>query len=660
MEKRIVFSIHDADYHSRLNPFYAVTLQMNGDYLIKEDEIHISDKPDDQKRVEVHALKEQTAKSGILISDAEVQRWGFSVNEIVWIESASSRIVAIERFCFVEKDIYILVPAGELLLTTEDKKEFFRKVPTLSPELVEKWDIRMGDVVKYSLQGNQIVVLAINGRTQKIMRSHFMKHLVGQRKLAHSVRELNSTICDNLTMKILRAKAPFGLGALSLILGPSKSGKTWTARAYLDAVLACTDQELGLKKDNTVIICLSVGERVGDARKMAAGLARYPHLNTYFFTGATPATILLNAELSRSVTQTFVTEGYDVFYFLDSAIGLVKGLGQIKSIAGEGFASSGVPTGALQWVVNNYLFFGSVPGGGSLTPIVTSLYEGEKTSSGTVAHEIGKPTATSLVMHYTEKNPTTPRPWIDMTETGTRELEDMLNPERLQLHLDFAMRMERAAIGEKGFDAHKAILTYLRQFLLTIPFEEKAIRASWAREDADWAEREVQEAYRLIAVEAGAKLRSVPNKASVTFAMWRTAGVPAPEQVMEQLFVGLPPETRQRALALIQQKAGTISPMEQLLQAAQSLQGNEDAISALLKALRMIGVTPQEVLEASKGDPITAMIEVAKRLKAETGKGFTRQVAEKLVESGNAPEKVYEFLKAGGTPSNLYGQNGNS
>ena len=248
-----------------------------------------------------------------------------------------------------------------------------------------------------------------------------------------------------------------------------------------------------------------------------------------------------------------------------------------------------------------------------------------------------------------------------MTETGTRELEDMLSPDRLQIHTDFAVRMERAAAGEKGFDAHKAILAYLRQFLLTIPFEEGAIRTAWKVEDEEWAHREVEEAYRLIATEAGAKLRSVPNKAAATFAMWRTAGIPVPEQVLEQLFASLQPDSRQRAFVLIQQRVGTISPVDQLLQAAQALQGKDDVIPTMLKALRMMSIEPSELVQVATDNPVVAMLAVSERLVTEGGKSFTRKVAEKLVEAGITPESAYDQLKDGKTsPSKLYGSNGSS
>lgn len=575
----------------------------------------------------------------------------------------------------------VLIPPNWIHRTDRPTKTILAEGVPLDPTLVEQWGLRPGDLLGFEANPAGMVIRFVNGlrtQVQAAARLDFMADFVGKHRLQFPARELPIDLTGNVGMRMLRALAPMGLGSQLIIDGPASSGKTWTSQILAKALLTCAAQGQVLTAENCAFVFLSVGERPPDVGKLKEMIGRtygeglgmdpvstasdpFPGVHRELYFGFSTEEAVLNARVALERARRLVEMGFHVLFFVDSIWGLVLTMGGALNGSTSGLAAAGVPREALKMVKDEYLFAGTVPDGGSLTLVITCLYEGPKTSSETVLNEIGAPSATARWRHRLEPDTSTPRPWIEIgAVTGTRELGYMFGEARMSLHLELQRRS-----GLEGGPAER--LGYLRRLLADTPFEEKAIRAKWAREQQERAAATFNRAVETLTRNGANALSQIadPFKAARTVLEMVKAGrsgIAGLVEALKWLFDALTADERAQFFALLEKnglmpekKTPVVPPDQAFLTAAETLRNSEvvDKAEVARKGLAKLGFTPEELIAAKATDPVEAMLGVADRLKAETNNGFGRKTAEALVTAGYQPDEVYQRLRAGASPKQL-------
>lgn len=575
----------------------------------------------------------------------------------------------------------VLIPPGWIHRTDQSTKKILADGIHLDPLLVEQWSLRPGDLVKFDQDPAGLAINSVNGLkspTASVNRPDFMADFVGKHRLQFPARELPIDLTGNVGMRMLRTLAPMGLGSQLIIDGPASSGKTWTSQILAKALLTCAAQGQVLTTENCAFVFLSVGERPPDVGKLKAMIGHtygeglgmdpvstvsdpFPGVHRELYFGFSTDEAVLNARVALERSRRLVEMGFHVLLFVDSIWGLVLAMGGALNGSASGLAAAGVPREALKMVKDEFLFAGTVPDGSSLTLIITCLYEGPKTSSETVLNEIGAPSATARWRHRLEPDASTPRPWIEIgAVTGTRELGYMFGEARMSLHLELQRRS-----GLEGGPAER--LAYLRRLFGDTAFDEKAIRAKWAREQQERAAAAFNRAVETLTRNGANALSQIadPLKAARTVLEMVKAGRSGLSDLVEALkwiFDGLTADERAQFFALLEKnglmpekKAPQIPADQAFLAAAETLRNSEviDKAEVARKGLAKLGFTPEELIAAKATDPVEAMMGVADRLKAETSNGFGRKTAEALVTAGYQPDEVYQRLLSGASPKQL-------
>lgn len=549
------------------------------------------------------------------------------------------------------------------------------------------WDLSMGDRVSLWLDDsveldwrkpsaakilNSARILSRNGVFEPIPRLDFDLDLVGGLRLAHPQEEFPISVTGERTMQIARVIAPFGKGGLLIILGPSDTGKTWTSRFLVEALFTIAkDPSLEvLQKENTLFVFLALGERVADVRRSVRKVAtidgyvskpwedvlkhpeKYadvPHEIYHAFRGVNG---IKNVRMAIGRARTSVCEGRDVIFVIDSLWGAGTLLSQALGAEG-GFAATGVSRNALNYIKDEMLFAGNVPGGGSLTLILTALDEGPKTASRTILEEIGPPKATLL--WASRDNPAgTPFPWFDMQVTTSREIEGFLPPARLAFHeqakerlavLNFGLQLKRL---QAWFDAVEG-------------WDPEAITGYWEECDRE-QEKRGRSSYYNDVVHAGASLRKVVDRPRAVLDMLESAGLQS-GRFLAELLECVPADVRNQFFSQAQKGVlGGVDPRvliprlkedeaaEFLVHIAEQIRGR-GARESLLRAWSACGLDSAEL---GSNDGVSEMMLISRALETVTGRGFSRSIAREMVEAGCEPLEVFEKLLEGARPCDLY------
>jgi len=579
-------------------------------------------------------------------------------------------------------DIHRNVPTRELLA----------KGWQIEPASVEACGLRAGDFVDLEAAGDRLDIRRVNGlrnATEARARPGFMADFVGEHRLQFPRVELPIDVTGDVGMRILRALAPLGLGSQLIIDGPASSGKTWTSQALARALLTGVLQGQVLTPKNSAFVFLAVGERPPDVGKLKGIIGRtfgealgidpvsegddpFPGVHRELYFGFTTDEAVLNAQIALERARRLVEMGKHVLFFIDSIWGLVLTLGGSLNGSGGGLAAAGVPREALKFVKDNFLFSGAVPGGGSLTLVITCLYEGPKSSSDTVLNEIGAPSATARWRHRLEMDTTMPRPWIDLSVTGTRELEFMFDAPRLALHRE----VQRRSLKDAGGPAER--LAYLRHLLANTSFD--ALQAKWASEKAapPSPEDRVSRSVEFLTGSATDTLGRITNPAkaaAAVLAMIRTGRSLANSAEAVEWLVKALSEAEREALFALLAKAELMptvaetpagDPLENFLDAADVLRNSGRDVRELARlALARMGLTLELLMDqpTDLGDPVERMKALLDLVAKETGRKFKKRErwAKELVERGFVtPEnledeealaryEIYQRLKGSGS-----------
>ncbi len=487
--------------------------------------------------------------------------------------------------------------AAEQLVTSE-----FENL-AISNNQVQKWDLRFADEIAFELEGRQVIVKAVNGCADAEVcqkRPHFLDDLVEGLRLRFGTEEIPLDRSGLFNMKLMRMIAPIPFGGKGAITGPANCGKTWLMRDLTRALLS-PEVIPTPSKTEVDIIAVDVGERVPDVGTRADIFATYQGpVNIEHYHGFQKYTATNNALIARERAHRLTEMGHNVFLLLDSLWGLVRQLG--KTSNGGGYAGKGVPTQALEQALP-FLHAGMIPGGGALTVIPTSLDEGEGTRSRVVLDEVGWQTMTS-VWPLRLESPWRPRPWLDLSLVGTRELEQFLKDERYEIHLELQRQLWEGRRG-KYAEALEYLLD-LARVPGTLEESVKAWRERWTKED--------EKAKREKALEDHQALVNVASRLKVATDAQKVGALVAAGLVMEV-------------------------PWEHLAEAAYALVPAEPEVD------------PHPELP-----PPEDYVALGERLQSEgvTDRSFKLATARKIRDAGVTLEQLEAHLRGGGKPSDLY------
>lgn len=364
----------------------------------------------------------------------------------------------------------------------------------IRPEDVAAWGLRMADKVSFEpargadgqIAGYEKIVAVNNETGAEICqaRLNFLEHLVEGVKLGFADREYHIDRSGDPDMRLLRMVSPIG-PSLGAVTGPSDCGKTWLMRSLTRGLMEA--------EPDGYFILLDIGERVPDVgKRVEIAETHRTDGNVEHYKGFQQHTAINNAIVTLNRVHRLAEHHYKVFFLLDSLWGLVLALSRMETEGG--FAGKGVPVAAIE-MARNFLFAGSIEGGGYLTVIATSLDEGEGSRSRVVLDEVGWQNAT-FKWALRRERPDVPRPWIDIVNTRSRELEEMLGygSERYRLHEELIRR-----IWERGEGNPRRALNYAIGLASVPGTWDEAVavwRDRWAQEDAGAAKRPRREERR--------------------------------------------------------------------------------------------------------------------------------------------------------------------
>lgn len=534
-------------------------------------------------------------------------------------------------------------------------------------EEASRWGLRPGDqVILAPTDTEPPEIDSVWGYTEPEIlhqRPDFEADLVDGKRMDYPSSELPIDYLGDPTntMRILRAVAPVGLGSQHFVYGPNESGKTWAMEQELRALLAATrDCVPPLNPQKTVFVRLDIGEgRAPDLAEKDKIFAPYMDgggLTIFPFWGFGKHNAVNNAHVAKLTAWRLTELGFDVIFSIESFWGLVLAY---SGITGEGgMASKGVPTAALD-EAKPFLLAGNVPSGGSLTAVATILIEKGATRSSVVAQEVGLQNSTAKWAFMNQPR-WVPRPWLSMSDSGTRKPELMFDEERLALHRELQHRSRTAKDG-KTLGAQEQLENLMHLFSIC-PFDAKALFAYWEEQDQRAEEAEQDRAFNAFVQEGGSNLRGLVDKTEAVLGMMGVAGYDKAEAV-KQLFAKLDSEQRAECLTLLE-KAGLIDSadpeyiLDQILQGerlhptvaleilSEHLRGQPGTEEALNKAYFACGLQ-------APADPLEEMLTVSTLLERLTGRSFKRSVAAELQEAGIEPAEVFERLYGGESPQDL-------
>ena len=243
------------------------------------------------------------------------------------------------------------------------------------------------------------------------------------------------TADSNLTGRIINLLAPVGRGQRGLIVAPPKAGKTSVLRTIANAITANY-------KDVHLMIAL-IGERPEEVTDMR----KHVHAEVFSSTFDEPASAHQRvAELVMERAKRLVEQGEHVVVLLDSITRLTRGYNLAITSTGRSL-SGGLDPAAL---IPPRKFLGAarnVQEGGSLTVIATILVDTNSRMDDVIYEEF-KGTGNMEIVLDRKLAERRIFPAVDITKSGTRREELLLEPDMLQAAI--VMRRLFARLAEEN------------------------------------------------------------------------------------------------------------------------------------------------------------------------------------------------------------------
>ena len=228
------------------------------------------------------------------------------------------------------------------------------------------------------------------------------------------------TTTEEVNMRVVNLISPIGFGQRMLIVAPPRTGKTVLLQKIANGITA--------NHPDVHVIILLIDERPEEVTDMERNTKAEVISSTF----DEPATRHIQiADMVSSMSRRMVEYGQDVVILLDSITRLARAHNAMAPRSGR-ILTGGVDASAM---VVPRRFFGSarsIEEGGSLTVIATALVETGSRMDEVIFEEF-KGTGNSEI--YLDRRLVDRRVWpsIDISRTGTRKEELLLDPQELTL-----------------------------------------------------------------------------------------------------------------------------------------------------------------------------------------------------------------------------------
>jgi transcription termination factor Rho len=268
-----------------------------------------------------------------------------------------------------------------------------------------------------------------------------------------------------LTTRVIDVLAPLGKGQRGLIVAPPRSGKT--------VLLQHIGQAIGVNHPEVELIVLLVDERPEEVTEMRR------HVPGQVFASSLDREVENHVRLSRLVVEHCkrrVEQGKDVFLLIDSITRMARAFNKWVGNTGRTM-SGGVDIKALDIPKKLFAAARAFEEGGSLTVLATALVETGSRMDDLIYEEFKGTGNLELVL---DRRLADRRIWpaIDLSRSGTRREEKLLDPNTLQA----TTSLRRALSSMHPAEAMEQLIAQLfrhdsnREFLHKI--QERAARAA--------------------------------------------------------------------------------------------------------------------------------------------------------------------------------------
>jgi transcription termination factor Rho len=259
--------------------------------------------------------------------------------------------------------------------------------------------------------------------------------------MEHSPDELSTRVVDMLT--------PIGFGQRGLIVSPPRAGKTILMQQMARAVL--------LNFPEAYVFVLLIDERPEEVTDMEREV-RGPQCEVISSTFDEPAQRHIQvAQMVIEKAKRMVESGVDVVIFLDSITRLARAHNCDGEQTGK-LLSGGLDAGALQKPKSLFGSARKVEEGGSLTILATALIDTGSRMDDVIFEEFKGTGNLEIVL---DRSLVDRRIWpsIDITSSGTRREEMLMNPEEHRR----IMALRRVLAEMSPADAMQNLVTQLRK-----------------------------------------------------------------------------------------------------------------------------------------------------------------------------------------------------
>jgi transcription termination factor Rho len=359
---------------------------------------------------------------------------------------------------YTEDDV--LVPAAGIL-DILDNYAFVRTTGYLPSEndvyvslsMVRKWGLRKGDAVtgqvRQPREGERkekfnpmVRVDTVNGTPLEDARGRVdFSALTPVHPEERLVLETEPSV---VTTRLIDLFAPVGKGQRSLVVSPTRGGRSALVRTVADAITT--------NNPECHLMVVLIDERPEEVTELKRSVKGEVIASTFDRPASDHTTV---AELAIERAKRLVELGHDVVVVLDSLTRLGRAYHQASTASGR--TAGAVDTGALHPVKT---FFGAArhaEDGGSLTILATALAGTSSVVDEAVLEEIDGAANSVLRLHLDEGQRVFPA--VDVAASRTNHDELLLDPQELEI----ITAARRAVAGRSPQEALEAVVARLEQ-----------------------------------------------------------------------------------------------------------------------------------------------------------------------------------------------------
>ena len=294
----------------------------------------------------------------------------------------------------------------------------------VSPSQIKRFSLGTGDTISGQVRkpkdGEKYFALlrieSVNGRSLEDLKNRpTFDKLVPYYPESRFILETNP---ENIAGRVLDLLAPIGKGQRALVVSPPRAGKTMLLQSIANSISA--------NSPDAKLMILLIDERPEEVTDMRRHVQGEVIASTF---DEAPKRHIQVTDMVLAKAKRLVESGYDVVILLDSITRLARANNQVIPHSGK-ILSGGVDSNALQ---RPKRFFGAarnIVDGGSLTIIATALIDTGSRMDEVIFEEF-KGTGNSEIVLDRRLADRRIYPAIDITKTGTRKEELLLEPDAL-------------------------------------------------------------------------------------------------------------------------------------------------------------------------------------------------------------------------------------